>query len=812
MSTTQYGDADKIHRQLQLEQESVDLGIKRYQDMKRDSDLTELPPGLRLLSNAMEPMIKALRLFKASTKAAGFLVETRKYLNQFSNEEIAFITAQRCINAISTPREPIQRVAIHIATNLKDHYEYQLFKKQAPGYLHVVEKNLASTTHEGHRRTVIMRAKRKLGIADQEMTEMEKLHIGIKCIQLFIEATGLVEKERLTNDTIVLRGSDKVLEWLETQHAKCELLNPIYLPMIVPPRPWTCCYDGGFLTNNTVLKWKLVKTRDTEALEKLDQQDMPQVYKAINAVQNTAWCINKKVLQVLRDAWFSDMQIGDMPSRELEPLPSTFWQTDEEFQVLKANNPDVIKAWKAARTAVYDRRIRTRSKRFALIQKIQLAEKFQDESEIFFVWQLDWRGRMYPVQSFINPQADDSGRALIKFAEGKKLGERGAFWLKVHLANKFGFDKVGFEERVKWVEENEASILRSASDPLDSGRFWWEADSPYQFLAACFEYAEYKKLGNDMVSHLPIALDGSCNGLQNFSALLRDEVGGRAVNLVPSAEPSDVYSIVAQLVSRRVEDDARAGDENARVWVGKVDRSIAKRNVMTVPYGAKKYGMKNQLMAELRKRDTKDSTYLGVDDNFAPAKYLADKMYEGIGDVVIAARKAMDWLQEVAKIAAKQERPITWTTPVGYMVHQRYMKSTLKRVDTYFGGVRYQLGLMQDTNKMDKVKQANGIAPNFIHSLDASHLMLTINKLVDARVKSFAMIHDSYATHAANTDLMAETLREAFIEQYTPNVLEHFRNEVMKQLPPELQEQIPGLPPMGKLELEAVRESRYFFA
>src|SRR3546814_17064020 len=46
---------------------------------------------------------------------------------------------------------------------------------------------------------------------------------------------------------------------------------------------------------------------------------------------------------------------------------------------------------------------------------------------------------------------------------------------------------------------------------------------------------------SDLVSRIPVALDGSCSGLQHFSAMLRDEEGGAAVNLLPAERPQDVY-------------------------------------------------------------------------------------------------------------------------------------------------------------------------------------------------------------------------------------------------------------------------------
>lgn len=52
------------------------------------------------------------------------------------------------------------------------------------------------------------------------------------------------------------------------------------------------------------------------------------------------------------------------------------------------------------------------------------------------------------------------------------------------------------------------------------------------------------------VSH--VFQDGSCNGLQHYAALGRDVIGATSVNLMPCEVPQDVYSSVAQQVSRAV--------------------------------------------------------------------------------------------------------------------------------------------------------------------------------------------------------------------------------------------------------------------
>jgi len=114
--------------------------------------------------------------------------------------------------------------------------------------------------------------------------------------------------------------------------------------------------------------------------------------------------------------------------------------------------------------------------------------------------------------------------------------------------------------------------------------------------------------------------------------------------------------------------------------------------------------------------------------------------------------------------------------------------------------------------KLDRRRQTLGISPNFVHSCDASHMMLTTCIAQENGVADFAMIHDSFGTHAGNTETLSAALRMAFVEQYRGDVLGNFRQELIDQLPPEVAAELPELPDTGSLDLNAVLESAYFFA
>jgi DNA-directed RNA polymerase len=798
--------AGDIKRQLQLEHESVELGIKKYRDNVVKRSLTDLPPGQRLLKMAIEPFMVTMKNW-LETPLSGRCFVYKNFFRQFRLEIIAFLTVKRIVNNLGTGGRgfSFQSTAISIADMLIDHLEYLAFKKEAPGYVYTIEKD-NKWASESHRRATLLRAKTKL-LGRAEFTSVQKVQIGSRCIETLIEATGLVEKILTKNpktrkSNYQLCATQVLQEWLEKAHNQCELLQPMNFPMVVFPVDWNDPVSGGFLTNQNTHQIQLMKTRDIEELMALAEKDLSRVYSAVNSVQRTAWRINQKIYRAMEEVWAVGDRAG-LPAKELPELPRKTWEKGVEPPKRE------LLAWKKIATKIHEQHARERSKRVAIQIKLYIAGKMLHESKLYFVWTLDWRGRMYPVQQFVNPQADDSGRALLEFSMGKPLGADGAFWLAVHGANTFGYDKASFEERVAWVVENEPAILGSADDPMSMIAWWEQADDPFQFLAFCMEWRGYREEGESYVSHLPVSLDGSCNGLQNFSAMLRDEVGGKATNLVPLQAPSDIYQEVADVLSAKVRRDAPT-EPLAAPWLGRITRKMTKRGVMTTPYGVTRYGLRKQLQFEVEKIDRH---FLG--ELTEPGKYyayLSNHLFDAIGEVVVAARTAMAWLQEVAVIAAKSDKVIRWTSPVGFPPCQDYRRQKMIRVDTLYGGIRVRYGLWQDTVHIDKRKMSSGISPNFVHSLDASHLMLTVNRCQDFGIQNFSCVHDSFGTLAADAGRLAYYLRESFIEQYNEDVLQKFRDEVVAQLPAELIDQIPPLPPKGGLDLQKIRESRYFFA
>jgi DNA-directed RNA polymerase len=435
--------------------------------------------------------------------------------------------------------------------------------------------------------------------------------------------------------------------------------------------------------------------------------------------------------------------------------------------------------------------------------RFPLAERMLPEQRIYFPYQLDHRGRAYPVPQLINPQSDQSGRSLLEFGEGKVLGERGAYWLKIHIANCYWKgNKVSFEQRIAWFDQHEQELLAFANNPLGVQPIRDKADKPWLLFAACYEWKRYKEEGAGFRSHLPISMDGSCNGYQHLSALARDPYGGSATNLAPDDEPHDIYLEVAELVSIRVQVDAqyREGDEReaARQLLGRIDRDVVKPATMTTPYGVTRRTIYKQLLETKLIKSCKDPEKC--------ARYLAKALEECIPDVAVEASKVMNWLRAIARTLAKAGVGMAWTSPAGFPVVHEVREPKEVRLATADSTII----IYEDdpARKIDWRKQVDGIVAHLVHSLDAAHMMLTVNRLHRLGLRHFAMVHDSYGVHASDVDLLNRTLREEFVAMHSEPLMANFFKEQLLATGIAL----PSLPPPGTLDIREVLESPYFFA
>ena len=141
-----------------------------------------------------------------------------------------------------------------------------------------------------------------------------------------------------------------------------------------------------------------------------------------------------------------------------------------------------------------------------------------------------------------------------------------------------------------------------------------------------------------------------------------------------------------------------------------------------------------------------------------------------------------------------------------------------RHIETGSADFRIDLKVTEETDTLDSMKQRTGIAPNFVHSMDASALVFAVNTAFkdEYGVKDFALIHDSFGTTAARSAALAKAIRVSFLKMYTDHdVIREFEaqvRQVLEQSAPEFLADLPAPPEKGDLDLKLVLKSLYFFS
>lgn len=698
----------------------------------------------------------------------------------------------------------LNRVVHLISKRLQDEIFCQLYAAKYPAYYGTILKSFDTAFIADYRHKMRTLTVTYNKLKDPFFTPWETqdcVHFGATIVNAVLtqlpEIFEMTLVRRGTRTSNVLDIGPQFFEWINHFEECKGLLLPLRLPLTYIPNDWEADEDnsisGGYIDPAVALPTPFIRAYDHNQ-KVFNREHVPQAHMdAVNKMQHTAWTLNNKILEVQRDCFIQGIGLPYDGEMDLEPYPEKFLQVKDR-KLLTPEELLEVEAIDFKRKMVYTKNKVNNGKRVGYTVTKLAAERFKDEERFHFVYSCDFRGRIYCCTPGLSPQGADHSKALLRFADGVPLGKSGLKWLAIHGANTFGNDKISNEDRVLWIESNLESIKACASDPM-SNRWWLDADKPWQFLAFCMEYADADEY---TISHLPVGLDGSCNGLQHYSAILRDEVGGSATNLVDTPVPADIYQEVADVaISKVMADDSEPDAKAFWIKIG-ITRKATKKSVMTLPYGCTFMTCRASIYEYAH--DNKGDLEISDVNLYKYTAWLAPKVWASIQEVVIAATSAMGWIvRNTSNFVREHRENIKWVTPIDFPVYQHYMRMNTLEVQTQLLG-RTKISAVQPTINVNLNKQKNGIAPNFVHSLDSTHMVMTINA---TDFGSYAMIHDDFGTHAGNTEELWVAIREQFVKLYSENdPLQSWATQVGIDT---------DLPERGTLDITNVRDSTYFF-
>lgn len=810
-----------IDDQLELERNMVLKGAEYYARTTKEAEEkgrgAQTTYANRLMQEFMQPLIEALTSF-VDTDRPGKHGKVRVLLKRVAPDKAMYLAMQAVFNSF-THEAPLAGIATRIGRMIEDEVRFSRFQELHGDYYSAIKKDFARKGTKDYRYMHRVLTHKANDLADEwiEWTVAERAEVGMKLVDVILTNTDLMEKRQFNQHgktRTLLVPTDSARKWIDDHKEFSKFLFPDKMPCVIQPDDWSGLNQGGYYSPELRQSTPMVKTSGKRHRQHVLAGDLAATAEALNALQSVQWTVNSEVLAAVVQCWNANLRIG-MPQKDpLTIPPSPVARRDTE---LTEEEQEKLTDWKHEAAEIHTQEKERRSKSFQTSRIIRLATEYQHKEGFWYVWYADSRGRFYPTTAGFNPQGSDLAKGLLKPYVGKALGKQGWYWFKVTGANKFGNDKISYDDRVKWVEDNKEFFLRAANDPMSHTDVWANADKPWQFLGWLFEYRDAVALealgvgADKFVSHCANGLDGTCNGLQHFSAMLRDATGGAATNLLPSAVPADIYTAVASVCTKALRNTEPITEDIdwLSLWLefidkhgdGTIPRKCAKRPVMTLPYGSTRQSCTKYIFEYIMETDREH-----FPGNFKAACWLTPHLWKSIGEVVVAARDAMGWLQKCAGVLSKANEPITWKAYDGFPVYQgtRVIQST--KIDTQLGG-RFQLRIGSFTDEIDKNRQRNAVSPNFVHSQDAAHMRAVVRKCSAEGILPLAFIHDDFGTHAADTERLHAIIRETFVELYTS----HDPLQALASQYEDTEFELPELPAYGTLDIESVKQSAYFF-
>ena len=506
--------------------------------------------------------------------------------------KVAYISMQALFNMLMQNKKnnTLLKLCLSIGSRIEADLKCALFEAEHPNYYGTVLESFDKqrVTDYVHKHKVLMMKFNEFDLGWLPWGKTKQAHVGavvMESVMYVFDDVVRIWKERVSYRTTTrISATDEFDVWAAEFERTRGFMHPQLLPLMIPPVDWdeTNLKRGAFYTTKMAGQFPFIKTKCKPHREFIQDKIPHKHIQAINKMQKTPWKVNSEVLRVQEEIYARNLGIG-MPATAKVEIPE-YPEHLKPFTKDELNHDQLMEMeeWKTQAKAAHQREQERKGQILAFQRAHKLAKELDSWEELYFAYNCDFRGRVYCSTTGLTPQGNDAAKGLLTFKKEVVLGETGINWLAIHGANTYGEDKLSYRDRLNWITENEDAIRSCVTDPIRSRSFWGDADKPYQFLAFCMEWQKCDYGRNARAtSTLPVGMDGSCNGLQHYSAMLRDAVGAVSVNLINTGRPQDIYQKVADVTTEKLKLEDHP---YATKWldVG-ISRKCTKRAVMTLP-------------------------------------------------------------------------------------------------------------------------------------------------------------------------------------------------------------------------------------
>lgn len=239
-----------LEKQLELEMEMLSGGIQRFRKARDQAINSKAESrtlhGRVIVSRIVEAVAAGVRQVQTEAKSNRDI--TSKKIRHMDSEQVAYLSCVSMVDCLSR-RNALLAVAHYIGGNIEmqDRLDKWVAIEGMPA-LRVIA--LANEKGQTSRRYGLTHKMNKDGYEHTAWTKQERIHVGVRMVDVIIQHTGIIQLEKQvlsTNKTVTtVRPTQSTEDWIKAFNEYSEVARPRYAPCIIPPKDWNDIHGGGY--------------------------------------------------------------------------------------------------------------------------------------------------------------------------------------------------------------------------------------------------------------------------------------------------------------------------------------------------------------------------------------------------------------------------------------------------------------------------------------------------------------------------------------------------------------------------------------
>lgn len=245
-----------IEDQIELEYEMVQEGVRRYTHENNKMFNKELESktahGRALISSVISTVAEGIKNLQ-ETKTSNRDI-TRKKLKGMDPDQVAYLALISVVDGISR-RYSLMKVARAVGMYIEDQDRLsQWLSEEGKTAKSIIQKaNEKTASGRRNKRHGLTHKMNKDGFEHTEWANEERIHVGLRMVDVIITTTGIISLRRQTTarnkTTTFVEATPATLDWISSFNDANMTKRPRYSPCIVEPKDWEGVWGGGYYSD-----------------------------------------------------------------------------------------------------------------------------------------------------------------------------------------------------------------------------------------------------------------------------------------------------------------------------------------------------------------------------------------------------------------------------------------------------------------------------------------------------------------------------------------------------------------------------------